>query len=675
MTSSAWTPQRRRLGTMVGAGAIALGVFAFGAAGAGARSGAAVSPEDAAPTKTPIKHVIVIIGENRTFDHVFGTFIPRSGDSIFNLRSQGIVNADGTPGPSAGKAAQFTVSPQPHYFISAPTGSKTPYTTLPPPDLNGVHTSASDSNPIPFTTVGAAEAAEPSISTEDAPLLTTGASGLPFMPETTGGGLTPTPNGVRNPDTRILNAKKLPNGPYQLTAKDFRGNGLDYDEYAEDTIHQFFQMWQQSDCAVANATPNNPTGCLSDLYPFVVTTAAGLTEQGQSMSMSFFNVNQGDARVLRRLAEEFTLSDNYHQGVMGGTGANHIMLGTGDAYYFNDGHGNPLPPPPLNGAFVGLSPTLTIPLVANPEPLPNTNNAYTNSLTPFYTNCSDTTQPGISAIATYLSALPYASGPTSCAQSTFYVVNNIFPGFHPDGTLASLANFPKTQDISDLIFVPPQTVPNIGDALNAKNISWKYYGGGYNQAVAHNTANAYCPICNPMQYSVNYPANRVAHTRDMLDLFTDIQNNTLPSVSIVKPSGFLDGHPQSSKLDLFEAQVDDIVSRVQSNRKLFQETAILITFDEGGGMYDSGFIQILDKFGDGPRIPMLIVSDFSRGGHIDHTYADHASILKFIEANWLLSPLSIRSRDNLPNPTSGPTPYVPGNMPAIGDLMSMFKFN
>src|SRR5579863_5076028 len=50
-------------------------------------------------TATPIKHVIVIIGENRTFDHLFATYIPKKGETINNLLSEGIVNEDGTPGP------------------------------------------------------------------------------------------------------------------------------------------------------------------------------------------------------------------------------------------------------------------------------------------------------------------------------------------------------------------------------------------------------------------------------------------------------------------------------------------------------------------------------------------------------------------------------------------------
>lgn len=71
---------------------------------------------------------------------------------------------------------------------------------------------------------------------------------------------------------------------------------------------------------------------------------------------------------------------------------------------------------------------------------------------------------------------------------------------------------------------------------------------------------------------------------------------------------------------------------------------------------------------------MIVVSPFSKGGHISHTYTDHVSTLKFIEANWGLNPITGRSRDNLPNPTTGSDPYIPVNSPAIGDLMDLFNF-
>ena len=92
--------------------------------------------------------------------------------------------------------------------------------------------------------------------------------------------------------------------------------------------------------------------------------------------------------------------------------------------------------------------------------------------------------------------------------------------------------------------------------------------------------------------------------------------------------------------------------------------------DEGGGYYDSGYIQPVDFFGDGTRIPLLIVSPYSTGGIVNHSYGDHVSIIKFIERNWGLSPLTARSRDNDPNPKAAAgNPYVPTEQP--GDRRSV----
>ena len=89
-------------------------------------------------TETPIKHVIVLIGENRTFDHVFATYVPRSRDSVSNLLSKGIINADGTPGPHFNEAAQSqaVVPFRTSFFISLNNNEKTPYQILPQPTLN-----------------------------------------------------------------------------------------------------------------------------------------------------------------------------------------------------------------------------------------------------------------------------------------------------------------------------------------------------------------------------------------------------------------------------------------------------------------------------------------------------------------------------------------------------------
>ncbi|HEX4208644.1 MAG TPA: alkaline phosphatase family protein, partial [Ktedonobacteraceae bacterium] len=95
-----------------------------------------------------------------------------------------------------------------------------------------------------------------------------------------------------------------------------------------------------------------------------------------------------------------------------------------------------------------------------------------------------------------------------------------------------------------------------------------------------------------------------------------------------------------------------------------------------GGYYDSGYVQPLTFFGDGSRVPLMVVSPYAKQGYVDHTYYDHVSILKFIEQNWHLPTLSERSLDNLPNPrASRADPYKPLNGPAIGNLMNLFNFS
>ena len=188
----------------------------------------------------------------------------------------------------------------------------------------------------------------------------------------------------------------------------------------------------------------------------------------------------------------------------------------------------------------------------------------------------------------------------------------------------------------------------------------------------------YCNICNPFQYDTSIMSIadvRTAHIQDTKNLYADIANGTLPAVSFVKPSGLVDGHPSSSKLDLFEGFAKKIVAAVQANPALWKDTAIFITFDEGGGYYDSGYVQPLDFFGDGTRIPLIVVSPFTKPGHISHGYSDHVSLLKFIERNWGLKPVTYRSRDNFPNPVAeASNPYVPINNPAISDLFDLFDF-
>ncbi len=575
------------------------------------------------PTESPVKHLIVIIGENRSFDHVFGVYKPPQGETVSNLLSKDIVTQDGNPGPQFGLARQAKAAAQPDYFIAAK--DKTFYDFLPPPQLEGTPNVPGIEQP-PFLNVPAG--LEPNLAAADLYLLETGATGFP---------------NTQGTDVRVLHAEDLPNGPFQLT-----GPNLPYDSYTPDPVHRFYQMWQQSDCGAGRATAGNPSGCLSDLYSYTADTYSTRVQGGTAMA--FFNVLQGDAPYLNVLAQAYTMSDNYHQAQMGGTMVEHFYIAMADNLYFSDGKGRAIPAPDF--------------AIANPNPKPGTSNQYT--LDGWFTDCSDAAQPGVAPIVSYLASLPYAPDP-KCEQSHYYALNNVDPGYKAGGSIET-----------DSKAIPPSSVRSIGDALIGKGISFRYYGGGYNAALSGN-ASLYCDICNPFQYQTSImgdPASRAAHLKDTQDLFADIEAGSLPAVSYVKPDVWTDGHPESSKLDLFEAFARNIIERVQAKPELFTKAAIFVTFDEGGGYYDSGFIQPLDFFGDGPRIPFIVVSPYSKGGHIVHDYADHASVVKFIERNWGLRPLTARSRDNLPNPKANPaSPYVPANMPAIDDLFGMFDFS
>jgi phospholipase C len=247
------------------------------------------------------------------------------------------------------------------------------------------------------------------------------------------------------------------------------------------------------------------------------------------------------------------------------------------------------------------------------------------------------------------------------------MVNNLDPAFNADGTLVPTG--------PTKFLLPPQPMRHIGDALSDAGIPWKWYSGGRNDG--KRVDKEYCGMCDtPTFFSRTMKGPDITKLQDLQQLYVDLKDGAnFPAVSIVAPYDSLSGHPGYAMEPAFDDLVKGLIDRLQANPDLWAHTVVLVTFDEGGGYYDSGYVQPIDFFGDGTRIPLLAISPYARSGHVDHTYYDHASILKFIEYNWGLAPLSPRSRDNLPNPVhTKANPYVPGNRPAIGDLMGLFDF-
>ena len=649
-------------------------VFGIGASGSFV-SLAATAPTatgESSSTATPIQHVILVIGENRSFDNLFATYqSPNKTQTVFNLLSEDIVKANGSPGSNFQRAAQQQAIDTPADAFMLSPHQTGPFTTLPQPSM-GLNLLL-----FPYSIIYNVSK-DPGLAEADQKLVKQGG----FF-------------GRFSPDPRLKDATD--NGPFNITSFSYDFPWYNYlpgkrklntEDNTGDPMHRFYQMWQQSDCSIAHATKENPSGCLHDLYVWVAITVgwgtydtpppADFTQDTTFMgatSMGFYNMATGDLPFLKSLADGYAINDNYHQFMFGGTGPNSISTGTAAPLVYSDKNGNPATPPSYqienpnaynqDGKYAGNNNWYW----NDGFWIGNTGNASNGS----YTNCADVRQPGVAAIMDYLNALPYKPfnggncqpllGNTS-STPYYYLLNNQLPFYTRTGGTRS--------KLDQTYSVGPSSVPTIGDSLSAHHIAWRYYGDGFsNKSVSDN----YCGICNPFQYSKSIMTTDLKENiQDIGAFFTDVKNNTLPAVSYIKPDNIVDGHPGTSTPAMFEAFVKNIVQTVQANPNVWDSTAIIITTDESGGLYDSGYIQPIDFFGDGPRIPLIVVSKYAKTGYVDHTYNDHASLLKFIEYNWGLSPLSSTSRDNLPNPAPGVTPYVPGNSPAVGDLTTLFHF-
>ena len=437
------------------------------------------SAQAAPPHKTasPIKHVIVIVGENRTFDHIFATYKPTSGASVDNLLSSGIVNEDGTPGPQFWRAAQYSADvPAGGTFELAPH-KKSLYEHLPAP-LNGGPKDPCASNGI--CSLADAISSENGLDPNYYTFMTPGGTG----------------RSGKVPDTRIegVNAtprySTLPPGPFQLTG-DKQPNPFTNDSYAASPVHRFYQMWQQEDCDAKRATNRNPSGCLADLFTWTEVTVGsnnngnpkplnfstdygpGLKTTGEgATAMGFYNIAQGDAPYTKYLADNYAISDNYHQPAMGGTGLDEIILFFGDAIYFSDSNGHALTPPHNELVWADSKNAGVVDEIENPDSQPGAENwwiqdgyggggfgsaVYGGGS---YSNCSDPDAPGVKEVRKYLASLPRPIKP-NCEAGHYYLLNNYNPGYFGDGSNAyadhNANNTPFT--------IPGTTQRSIGDVL------------------------------------------------------------------------------------------------------------------------------------------------------------------------------------------------------------------
>jgi phospholipase C len=215
-----------------------------------------------------------------------------------------------------------------------------------------------------------------------------------------------------------------------------------------------------------------------------------------------------------------------------------------------------------------------------------------------------------------------------------YVVHTVYP-----------ANRPYPSSIKD----PAQLMallnePTIGDRLTERGISWTWYSGGWNDAVAGRPDALFQFHHQPFNYFAPYAegkAARTEHLKDIEDFFTALRTGNLPAVAFVKPIGSNNEHPGYSDLISGQQYVASLVKAMQDSA-VWQDSVIIITYDEGGGRWDHVPPPPGDRWGPGIRVPAIIVSPYAKRSFVDHTTYETISILKLIETRWNLAPLGTR---------------------------------
>jgi len=192
--------------------------------------------------------------------------------------------------------------------------------------------------------------------------------------------------------------------------------------------------------------------------------------------------------------------------------------------------------------------------------------------------------------------------------------------------------------------VPNQDLPTIGDRLSAKGLTWAWYSGGWNDAMAGRPDPLFQFHHQPFTFFRNLADGTEAkrtHLKDEKDFLAAVADGTLPAVSFVKPLGPDNEHPGYANLLRGQQHVADLVDRIRAGRA-WGDTVIIITYDENGGRWDHVAPPVVDRWGPGTRVPTIVVSPFAKKATVDHTQYDTTSILRLIEQRFDLQPLGTR---------------------------------
>jgi acid phosphatase len=436
---------------------------------------------------------------------------------------------------------------------------------------------------------------------------------LPVLPPAWGGATAP---GVTPVVTQQQSAG-LPNAPYSIehgfTAQS--QSTLSTATVTRDLWHRFYEHQMQID------------GGKNDGY-------AAWSDAG-GLAMGHYDYS---GSALYALAREFVLADNFFQGAFGGSFLNHQYLICACAPEYPGADTSAAKPSialleqdSAGGFLPRLKPATSPPASALDEP-------------PTFARSGN------------IAPLNYFG------DGKFYAVNTMQPAYQPS------ANKPAEGDASfayadpdNATTLPPQTQLNIGDLLDAKRISWIWYSGAWNEAVADGMQPPsktreviYAPSTaggNPDFQTHHQPFNyfkrfdpamhadhRAAHLKDYNDLLSDIASGRLPPVTFYKPQGNLNQHAGYASVAEGDAHIAGLVARLRASPQ-WSHMLIVITYDEFGGAWDHVAPPQGDLLGPGARIPAVIISPFAKRGTVDHTQYDTESILRLISRRFELEAL------------------------------------
>ena len=463
-------------------------------------------------------------------------------------------------------------------------------------------------------------------------------SALATLPPTWGGPMAPGSSVTVTQDQ----SAGLANAPFNIATayQPTAGVTITGDMVTRDLYHRFYENQMQID------------GGKND--KFVAWADSG------SLVMGYFDYS---ASPLYKLAQQYTLADNFFQGAFGGSFLNHQYLICACA------------PEYPNADTATAHPVINVVQT-------NADGSFTTSLVPTGTSPASTMtgKPALQS-GTITPANYFGDG-------KFYAVNTMQPAFQPSG------NYPvdlsgddgKYANPASATTLPAQTQANIGDLLTAKSVGWKWYAGSWSAAVADGmqaSTSAHTVIYagnssgvattaaldfqahhHPFNYYANFDpvahaTDRANHLKDYTDLVSDAAAGTLPAVSFYKPEGLYNQHPGYANITNADQKLADLVAKLKASPQ-WKNMVIVITYDENGGQWDHVAPPKGDKLGPGTRIPALIISPYSKAGTVDHTQYDTASVLRLITRRFGL--------DALPGLTKRDTALTANGATAMGDL-------